>query len=118
MYDEIIEDFNDENVKIELKIPINQVVSNNDRLKLIHQIMDDELRDSIYFHPLLHSYKLKGNNQEVYLCCVNYYNYDIEWYGIFREKNDFLNTVKKNNIWAIQAGHARTLNEILNIWNY
>lgn len=118
LYDEIMEDFNDENAKIKLIIPINQVVSNNDRLELVHQIMDDELSDSIYSHPLLHSYKLKSSNQEVYLCCVNYSNSDIVWYGIFREKNDFLNAVKKDNIWAIRAGHAPNLSEILEIWNY
>lgn len=118
LHHKIMIEFNDQNVRSEFKIPINQMISNNDRLKLVLKIMDDQLRDSLYPHPLLHSYKLIGHINDVYLCCINSLDAHIEWYGLFLSKNDFLDAVKNENIWAIQSGHIPNMSQILKMWKY
>jgi hypothetical protein len=118
LHHKIMVQFNDQNVRSEFKIPINQTISNNDRLKLVLKIMDDELRESLYPHPLLHSYKLMGQSNDCHLCCINYLDSDIVWYGLFLSRNDFLDAVKKENIWAIQSGHIPNMSQIHKMWKY
>jgi hypothetical protein len=118
MYDQIRVEFNDKNARSEFKIPANVIITDDERLRLVHKIMHDELREPFYSHPLLHTYKLSNATEEVYLCCVNYSGSHIEWYGTFLKKSDFLNVVKEENIWAIQAGYIPNKSEIKKIWSY